>query len=123
MQIYGELDPFFIGQFYNELGTRWNLYDQDGVAHQIDYNRSILNPLITFGWPRIRNYYGWTENKKLAFYYFGQDSFLMVSCENEGIISPPDFPPFHSFSTNVGNYRSFQMTMNSTHVNSSFLVS
>ncbi|KAK2381705.1 hypothetical protein QL285_069293 [Trifolium repens] len=26
------------------------------------------------------------------------------------------------FSTNVGNYRSFQMTMNSTHVNSSFLV-
>jgi hypothetical protein len=54
MQIYGELDPFFIGQFYNELGNRWNIYDPDGIPHQIEFNRSILNPLITFGWPRIR---------------------------------------------------------------------
>jgi hypothetical protein len=49
MQIYGELDPFFIGQFYNELGNRWNIYDPDGIPHQIEFNRSILNPLITFG--------------------------------------------------------------------------
>jgi hypothetical protein len=32
----------------------------------------------------------------------------MVACENEGFISPASFPPFHSLSTNVGDYRSFK---------------
>jgi hypothetical protein len=47
----------------------------------------------------------------------------MIICERRRNISPTSFPPFHSLSTNRGDYWSFQMTMTETNVNSSKLVS
>jgi hypothetical protein len=84
---------------------------------------SICNPLIIFGWPRIRNYYSWTGNKTLTFWYYGEDSFLMIVCEHEGNHSPASFRPFHNLSSIAGDYQSFQMTMNNSNVCSSKLVS
>ncbi|KAK2361963.1 hypothetical protein QL285_087065 [Trifolium repens] len=121
-EIFGEIDPFFIATHFRNLGSRWNLYDPDGIPHQIDFNRSLLNPLITFGWPRIRHYYQWTGVKRLSFHYYGEDTFLMCFSEGRGNISPASFPPFHNLSTNRGDYRSFQMTMTESNVNSSNLI-
>jgi hypothetical protein len=119
----GEINPFFIASHFSELGDRWNIYDSDGIPHQIYYNRSISNPLITFGWPRLRNYYRWVGTIRLTFFYFGENSFLMVECAREGRNSPTTYPPFHSLSTNVGDYRSFRMCMSVNNVTSSHLVS
>ncbi|KAK2423078.1 hypothetical protein QL285_033557 [Trifolium repens] len=119
---FGEIDPFFAATHFHNLGSRWNIYNPDGIPHQIYFNRSNLNPLITFGWPRMRNYYSWTGVKRLSFHYYGEDTFLMIICERQRNISPTSFPPFHSLSTNRGDYWSFQMTMTETNVNSSKLI-
>ncbi|KAK2383174.1 hypothetical protein QL285_070657 [Trifolium repens] len=87
-----------------------------------EFNRSNLNPLITFGWPRIRHYYQWTRVKTLSFHYYGEDTFLMIICEGRGNISRASFPTFSGLSTNRGDYRSFQMTMTESNVNSSNLI-
>jgi hypothetical protein len=106
-QHLGEIDPFFIGQNFHQLGSRWNLYDSDGIPHQIYFNQSMLNPLITFGWPRLRHYYRWIGIKRLAFLYFGEDSFQLVVCERDAEPTPTTFPPFHSLSANNNDYLSF----------------
>jgi hypothetical protein len=123
LQEFGEIDPFFIGQNYHQLGSRWNLYDSDGIPHQIYFNQSMLNPLITFGWPRLRNYYRWVGIKKLAFFYYGNDSFQLVVCERDGPLTPDTFPPFHSLSNNNNEYLSFRMVVNILNVISAKLVS
>jgi hypothetical protein len=123
LQEFGEIDPFFIGQNYHQLGSRWNLYDSDGIPHQIYFNQSMLNPLITFGWPRLRNYYRWVGIKRLAFFYYGDDSFQLVVCERDGELTPDTFPPFHSLSTNNNEYISFRIVINIFNVISAKLVS
>jgi hypothetical protein len=122
-QQLGEIDPFFIGQHFHHLGNRWNLYDSDGVPLQIYFNQSILNPLITFGWPRLRHYYRWIGVKRLAFFYFGEDSFQLVVCERDGELTPDTFPPFHSLSGNNNEYLSFRIVINIFNVISAKLVS
>jgi hypothetical protein len=122
-QHFREIDPFFIGQNFNRLGSRWNLYGSDGIPHQIYFNQSMLNPLITFGRPRLRNYYRWIGIKRLAFFYYGDDSFQLVVCERDGELTPDTFPPFHSLSTNNNEYLTFRIVINIFNVISSKLVS
>jgi hypothetical protein len=122
-QPYGEIDPFFIGQHFHHLGNRWNLYDTDGIPHQIYYNQSMLNPLITIGWPRLRNYYRWIGVKKLTFIYYGQDSFQLVVCVDDDEETPDAYPPFHSLSTNNNEYLTFRVTINILNVISKKMVS
>ncbi|KAK2363420.1 hypothetical protein QL285_088408 [Trifolium repens] len=119
---FGEIDPFFVGQHYHVLGRRWNLYDPDGIPHQIFFNQSNINPLIIFGWPRLRNYYSWTGIIKLTFFFFGEDSFQLVIRDRPLSSLRHSFPPFHSLSTNAGEYRSFRMIMNLSNATSSKLV-
>ncbi|MCI44236.1 hypothetical protein A2U01_0065475, partial [Trifolium medium] len=37
-QTIGELDPFFVVNFFNEIGNEWKLIDDEGVAHNVDFN-------------------------------------------------------------------------------------
>jgi hypothetical protein len=122
-QHFREIDPFFIGQNFNRLGSRWNLYGSDGIPHKLYFNQSMLNPLITFGRPRLRNYYRWIGIKRLAFFYYGDDSFQLVVCERDGELTPDTFPPFHSLSTNNNEYLTFRIVINIFNVISSKLVS
>ncbi|XP_045810970.1 uncharacterized protein LOC123905417 [Trifolium pratense] len=121
-ETFGELDPFFIRKYFKQLGTQWKLYDGDGIPHQVEFNMSTTKPLITFGWPRIRNYYKWNGNQSLTFHYYGQDTFLMIVCEFEQNESPSSFPQYHSLSTNLDDYRSFLLEIKESHLNSSKLV-
>jgi hypothetical protein len=122
-QPLGEIDPFFIGEHFHQLGRRWNIYDTDGIPHQLYFNQSMLNPKICFGWPRLRNYYRWPGIKRLTFIFYGSDSFQMVISDNHREPSPATFPPFHSFSSNNEEYITFRIVINILNLISSKLVS
>jgi hypothetical protein len=122
-QPFGEIDPFFIGQHFHHVGSLSNIYDTDGIPHQIYYNQSMLNPLITFRCPRLRNYYTWIGIKRLTFIYFGHDSFQLVLSEGDGEHTPSTFPPFHSLSVNNDDYITFRIVINILNIISSKLVS
>jgi hypothetical protein len=62
------------------------------------------------------------EIKRLCFFYYGEDSFLMVVCERDGNTSPSNFPSYHSLSSNAEDHRSFEMIMNSSNITASHLV-
>jgi hypothetical protein len=47
MQNDAELDPFFIATFFEELGIQWEIYDGNGICHNVQFNASIAKPLLT----------------------------------------------------------------------------
>ncbi|XP_045796413.1 uncharacterized protein LOC123923714 [Trifolium pratense] len=116
----GELDPYFVAQFFHELGSVWHLIDGSGNQHDVEFNMSATKPLLTNGWPTIRNHYEWIGNIEITFFYHGNNSFRLIPSTAQ--ILPTFFPTFHSSSTYGNDNRSFKIVMNQTTINSNYLV-
>jgi hypothetical protein len=56
MQSLGELDPFFVATFFEELGIHWEIFDGKGKQHNVEFNGSPTEPLLISGWGRLRLY-------------------------------------------------------------------
>jgi hypothetical protein len=123
MQSLGELDPFFVATFFEELGIHWEIFDGKGKQHNVEFNGSPTEPLLISGWGRLRLYYSWTGHQKLCLFYYGRNQFLMVESDNSDHVIPSFFPAFHSFSNFIGKYQTFFMTIGDQDVNSRRVVS
>jgi hypothetical protein len=123
MQSLGELDPFFVATFFEELGIHWEIFDGKGKKHNVEFNGSPTEPLLISGWGRLRNYYSWTGHQKLCLFYYGRNQFFMVVSDNSDNVIPSFFPAFHSFSNLTGKYKTFFMTIGNEDVNSGRVVS
>jgi hypothetical protein len=97
IQNNGEIEPFFIAEFYEDLGTKWDLRLPNGALHTIEFNKSIVQPLITNGWTDLRQLLQLVGNTSITFKYFGNNFFNVSILASD--ISPSTFPPFHSLST------------------------
>ncbi|KAK2438252.1 hypothetical protein QL285_023057 [Trifolium repens] len=117
-QSLGELDPFFVATFFEELGIHWEIFDGKGKQHNVEFNGSPTEPLLISGWGRLRLYYSWTGHQKLCLFYYGRNQFLMVESDNSDHVIPSFFPAFHSFSNFIGKYQTFFMTIGDQDVNS-----
>jgi hypothetical protein len=122
-QSFGELDPFFVATFFDELGLTWEIYDGNGIQHDVEFNGSPTQPLIISGWERLRTEYSWSGNQKLCLFYYGRNQFFLVISDKSEYVVPSFFPPFHTMSNLVGKYQTFFITIGERHVNSSQLVS
>jgi hypothetical protein len=97
IQNNGEIEPFFVAEFYEDLGPKWDLCLPTGAIHTIDFNKSIVQPLITNGWNDLRELLQLVGNTSITFKYFGQNIFKVSILAKD--ISPSTFPPFHTLST------------------------
>jgi hypothetical protein len=122
LQNFGELDPYFIAAFYEQLGKEWEIYDPKGVPHNVEFNRSITKPLITIGWDSLRTFYRWPGNQKLSFFYYGRNKFLMIVSDHSRFVIPTHFPSFHTMSTEVGDYRYFFISVGDEVITATTLV-
>ncbi|KAK2385660.1 hypothetical protein QL285_072876 [Trifolium repens] len=120
-QSFGELDPFFVATFFDELGLTWEIYDGNGIQHDVEFNGSPTQPLIISGWERLRTEYSWSGNQKLCLFYYGRNQFFLVISVKSEYVVPSFFPPFHTMSNLVGKYQTFFITIGERHVNSSQL--
>jgi hypothetical protein len=115
------LEPFFVAQFFNELGPQWQLLDPDGNEHKILFNKSLTQPQLTEGWEDMRQFYNWTGNKKIAFSYYGNNSFQINILQ--GHYEPSTFPSYHSLSSSVCHDCCFEVYLNDNNTTSNEMVS
>jgi hypothetical protein len=115
------LEPFFVAQFFNELGPQWQLLDPDGNEHKILFNKSLTQPQLTEGWEDMRQFYNWTGNKKIAFSYYGNNSFQINILQ--GHYEPSTFPSYHSLSSAVCHDCCFEVFLNENNTTSNEMVS
>jgi hypothetical protein len=123
IQIFGEVDPFFVAAFFNELQTDWEIYDRKGNMYNIQFNGLANKPLLTTGWDKIKNDYSWTGNKILHFFYYGGKKFYMLINNDTNLDIPRFFPPFHSMSSRTTNNQTFLMRIRDEDVTASTMVS
>ncbi|WJX54917.1 DNA helicase [Trifolium repens] len=117
-QAVGEIDPYFVAAFYDELGNNWEIHDKNGIPHNVTYNGSPTKPMLTSGWSTLRSFYSWSGNLKLALFYYGRNKFIMQILDNSKHVNPSFYPSFHTLSTTVGNYRTFFMRIGDDDVSS-----
>jgi hypothetical protein len=122
-QNFGEVDPFFVAAFFEELGTEWKIYDTNCILHNVEFNSSPSTPLLTSGWDVLKNYFGWTQTKILSFFFFGENKFFMLISNDSTSVMPSSYPSFHSLSTLVDNNRKFYMRVRSADLQSPHVVS
>ncbi|WJX95014.1 DNA helicase [Trifolium repens] len=65
---FGEVDPFFVAKFFEQLENHWEIYDGKGKKHNVEFNGSAIQPLFTTGWDTLRNYYSLTGDKHFFFF-------------------------------------------------------
>jgi hypothetical protein len=122
-QIFGEVDPWFVAEFFGELPIDWEIIDGNAKQHKIQFNVNAKQPRLTTGWENLRSHYSWTENQKLYFYYYGGNQFFMVISNNPNDIIPSLFPPFHTLHNLVRNNPKFRMRLTSDNVTNDTMVS
>jgi hypothetical protein len=44
MQNVGEINRFFVAQFFQELDNQWKIYDEEGIPHTLKKQLSRLMP-------------------------------------------------------------------------------
>jgi hypothetical protein len=94
--------------------------DVAGIVHHVDFNGLTTKPCVTNGWNALGNFYQWTEVYMLTLFYYGQNTFLMLTAPGE--LDTSDFPSFHSMSTQLCHDHSYLVFINENNYNSSELV-
>jgi hypothetical protein len=75
----------------------------------MEFNKSLINPLIIKGWIELRTTYNLQGYQRVFFNYMG-DNFFKISFDSKES-KPNVFPPFHSLSTAPKFHISFQVTL------------
>ncbi|GAU39711.1 hypothetical protein TSUD_275050 [Trifolium subterraneum] len=100
---YGEIDPEFVDKFKNELEDLWELIDECGNKHYVQYNKSDCNPFIVDGWVKLREFYQLTANHLVLFGYKGNNKFAITVFKKPAYDF--SYPSFHSHSSKTGNIK------------------
>jgi hypothetical protein len=87
----------------------WQIQVNNPKIHIMEFNKSLINPLIIKGWIELRTTYNLQGYQRVFFNYMG-DNFFKISCDSKES-KPNVFPPFHSLSTAPKFHISFQVTL------------
>jgi hypothetical protein len=87
----------------------WQIQVNNPKIHIMEFNKSLINPLIIKGWIELRTTYNLQGYQRVFFNYMG-DNFFKISFDSKES-KPNVFPPFHSLSTAPKFHISFQVTL------------
>lgn len=71
IQPYGEIDPKFVLEHYNELGDEWILRDDNDNPYLVTVVKNEMKPIITNGWVSFREAFT-IEGTRAACILFGE---------------------------------------------------
>jgi hypothetical protein len=109
LQHYAELEPHFIAKFFNLLGDKWGVWNEDGDLHILQFNKNLLNPLITKGMTEFKEFYNIPDNVEVILSYYGNHIFKLQTYNLIDISTP--IPSFHSRSTDTSKTILFEFTL------------
>jgi hypothetical protein len=122
IQSVGEVDPFFVARFFNELPSYWEICDIKGKKHIVEFNGLANKPRLTTGWDTLGNHYSWPAIKILHLFYYGNHTFYMKINDNAALDIPTFFPPFHTLGHLVENNQKFLMQIHDEDISASTMV-
>ncbi|XP_024641374.2 uncharacterized protein [Medicago truncatula] len=96
-EIICELDPLIIAELYDELQEHWTLIDGYGNNHEVEFNKSILMPMLREGWHQFRNVYNIISNLLMSYTYLGNSTFQIQIFT--GSTPTNEYPRYHRLTT------------------------
>ncbi|KAK2416604.1 hypothetical protein QL285_038988 [Trifolium repens] len=76
-QGYGEIEPDFVINNYNDLLMKWSIVNQAGFCHEMDFNLSFENPTLYTGWKELILHHQLPENVEIEMAYYGRRNFQL----------------------------------------------
>jgi hypothetical protein len=95
---------------YNyKFPKKWRFFDESGKITILHYNGDKDQPMLTYGWSRLRKRYRFNEHKIIACFYCGKNTFKLLISNNE--FNTNFIPKYHSRSTNERYTKYFDITL------------
>lgn len=107
IQPYGEIDPKFVLEHYNELGDEWILRDDNDNPYLVTVVKNEMKPIITNGWVSFREGFTIEGTQELHAFYLGNNNFWVL--KGKTLTDSSQYPTFHSLSTKNGTTRCFNV--------------
>jgi len=95
--MYVEVEPSFVHKYYNELFGTWQILNTIDKGHLLSFKKNIVNPLLTNGWPEVKNFHELPDNVEIAFVYYGNNMFVVYMYKE--IYNHRELPAWHSRCT------------------------
>ncbi|KAK2394368.1 hypothetical protein QL285_056210 [Trifolium repens] len=108
-QDYGEMNPKFIEEIYEELDSTLTVFDDSNRNIKVQWNGSCLHPLILTGWKNPRKFFGITGNKMILMTYVRTSSFFLQILPQP--FHPYNLPSYHSYRTFHTDLTSFDVEL------------
>ncbi|KAK2449639.1 hypothetical protein QL285_008814 [Trifolium repens] len=121
-EIVGEIDPFFVANFFTELASDWEIIDIQGQKHIVHFNGLANKPLLTTGWNTLGNHYSWPAIKILHFFYYGDKTFYMEINNNAALDIPRFFPQFHTLGHLIETNQKFRIQVHNKDISASSMI-
>jgi len=86
-------------QFWSEFGN----------THQIQFNKSLILPLLYRGWQELGHFYQINDYSLISFSYLGESVFHINLFR--GPVPTNEFPRFHTKTTSITKNRAFLVKM------------
>jgi hypothetical protein len=120
LQNFTEVDPSFVGEFYNDLIGDWKILQDHGAMHLLKFNCHKTYPLLVDGWKSFERFYRLPENVEIVFSYHGSKCFGVKSIKR--ITACSEILPFHSRDVHDPDTTLFQIPMTTENINQKKLV-
>jgi len=88
------------------------LIDGLGNIHEVEFNRSILIPIISTGWDNFRIFYNITSHPLMSYTYVGNSIFL-IKIFNDSAPNN-EYPRYHKLTTSCLKDLTFQVEVPDT---------
>ncbi|CAJ2645311.1 hypothetical protein L195_g014590 [Trifolium pratense] len=118
-QIYGEVDPSFVKEYFGELLEIWEFMDYQDKIHSVTFNKSVVHPLLTSGWKQMKDVFLFNPNQEIDFLYYGNSLFGMMCSKRLECVC--QIPMYHSRFLKFGYTLDFYLQLSYDVLNKGFL--
>lgn len=109
LKSHAEVDPQFVYKFQNKIRDPWIIMKEDGGVQPLTFNPSLINPTLSEGWDKLKEYHGFPDNVEVVFGYYGNNMFGVVMFREMGCCT--EFPSYHSRSLLPAKTRIFDVQL------------
>jgi hypothetical protein len=85
------------------------LVDGYGNFHEVEFNKSLLMPILTHGWHEFRAFYNITSNPLMSYAYLGNSTFHIKIFN--GSTPYNEYPRYHRLTTSSLRDITFEFDM------------
>ncbi|MCH83548.1 hypothetical protein A2U01_0004374 [Trifolium medium] len=118
-QKFGEVDPTFVEEFFDQLPAKWKILDFHFDAHIVTFNKDKIHPLLLDGWHEMTDVFDLHQNEVVHLGYYGNDVFGILASKT--FVTDDQLPNFHSRCITPGTFVRFQVQLSRDTVNNPYL--